>query len=376
MPSRAASFLARGESLNRLARTLSDTVRQVPNAAGAMVFVSGPLANDLARLAEPLQTALGNVPALVVSGHGVLSDRGEVEGEAAMSGVVWSGGSAKAVAVSQGHGADLGVALARVLEPEASASSAAFVFVSPRGMAPHTLEPLRELAFSSITGGGTTPEGQVLALSPGSPAQVANAAALVVRGRTVPSVCASPACRLLTPLARISATRGPMVLEIEGERALEVLSASAAHLSSQPLILVALAPEAREGEETPLLLRGLQGVDPSRHGIVVSEEVHPGLRLAFATRDAGAGRAGLDTAVGRLLRETAGAAPHFGVYLSCAGRGASLYEAADVDTRIIRARIPDLPFAGMHSSFEIAPYRGHPTLQLYTGVLALFTSPS
>jgi hypothetical protein len=35
-----------------------------------------------------------------------------------------------------------------------------------------------------------------------------------------------------------------------------------------------------------------------------------------------------------------------------------------------------LPFAGMASSFEIAPHFGRPTMQLYTGVFALFTSPS
>jgi hypothetical protein len=30
----------------------------------------------------------------------------------------------------------------------------------------------------------------------------------------------------------------------------------------------------------------------------------------------------------------------------------------------------------MASSFEIAPHLGKPALQLYTGVVALFTSPS
>jgi small ligand-binding sensory domain FIST len=75
-------------------------------------------------------------------------------------------------------------------------------------------------------------------------------------------------------------------------------------------------------------------------------------------------------------RETAGAQPAFGIYVSCAGRGASLYGAQDVDVRVIKHRFPELPLAGMHSSFEIAPHAGAPTLQLYTGVFALFTRPS
>jgi small ligand-binding sensory domain FIST len=98
--------------------------------------------------------------------------------------------------------------------------------------------------------------------------------------------------------------------------------------------------------------------------------------MAFAVRDAAAARSDLEATTARMSRETAGAAPRFGVYVNCAGRGASLYGAQDVDTRVIRARFPDLPFAGMHSSFEIAPHAGAPALQLYTGVLTLFTVPS
>jgi small ligand-binding sensory domain FIST len=64
------------------------------------------------------------------------------------------------------------------------------------------------------------------------------------------------------------------------------------------------------------------------------------------------------------------------LYINCAGRGSSLYGQYDVDTRILRARFGDLPFAGIQSSFEIAPYCGRPALQLYTGVVAVFTTPS
>ena len=47
-----------------------------------------------------------------------------------------------------------------------------------------------------------------------------------------------------------------------------------------------------------------------------------------------------------------------------------------MDTRVVRMRFPGVPFAGMQSTFEIAPHHGRATLQLYTGVLALFTAPS
>jgi small ligand-binding sensory domain FIST len=100
------------------------------------------------------------------------------------------------------------------------------------------------------------------------------------------------------------------------------------------------------------------------------------MRMAFAVRDGSRARADLEHTAARMHRETAGAQPAFGIYVSCAGRGASLYGAQDVDVRVIKHRFPELPFAGMHSSFEIAPHAGAPTLQLYTGVFALFTRPS
>ena len=251
------------------------------------------------------------------------------------------------------------------------------MFASPRGSQPHTIEPLRALEFRALFGGGTAGDRLVVASMPGQELVVGSAGALVASNLHGPLLASSPACRLLMPLGRITKVRGPMVLEIEGEPALEVLSATAKHLPDQPLVLAALAGPASAGEERPaLLVRGIQGVDPARQGVIVAEEIKDGMRLAFAVRDAAAARADLEAALQRLSRDAAGALPSFGVFLSCAGRGASLYGQPDVDVRLVRARFPDVPLAGMHSSFEIAPHDGAAMLQLYTGVLAVFTAPS
>ena len=115
---------------------------------------------------------------------------------------------------------------------------------------------------------------------------------------------------------------------------------------------------------------------PVRRGLLVSDEVQPGMRLAFAVRDAKAAREDLQSAVRDLLREANGAAPRFGIYFHCAGRGSSLYGQRDVDLKILKARLGEVPLAGMQSSFEVSEVGGKPALQLYTGVLGLFTSPS
>lgn len=376
MRARAASFAARGESPARVARIVAEHAQAVDRPRGALVFVSGELGSRLVDLGKRLAETCPDLPVLVATGHGVLSERGELEGQTAATGVIWSGGEAESVPIVC-RDADMGAVLAEVLGPRAGANRTAFVFARPRGFGPHTVEPLAGLRFGAFAGGGTTGDERVLSLMPGQQPKVADAGAMILSGLSPAAVRASPACRLLVPLAPITATRGPMVLEVGGQRALDVLSLAAQGLPGQPLVFVALAAETAEDDEAPpLLLRGIQGVDPIRNGVMVSDEVRPGMRMAFAVRDPAAARADLESTALRLARETGGAAPRFGVYVSCAGRGASLYGSQDVDVRILKSRFPEVPIAGMHSSFEIAPHGGVPALELYTGVLALFSTPS
>jgi small ligand-binding sensory domain FIST len=171
-----------------------------------------------------------------------------------------------------------------------------------------------------------------------------------------------------------------MVLRIDDRPALDVLTEAGRGLTDRPLVFTVLAePEgvgAAHGGRPDLLVRGVQGVDSDRGGLMVSNEVAEGMRITFAVRDGRTAREDLEAITRELERDIAGAAPRFGLYLNCAGRGTDLYGAPDVDSRILRSRFPGVPIAGMQSSFELAPHLGRATLQLYTGVLGLFTSPS
>jgi small ligand-binding sensory domain FIST len=171
-----------------------------------------------------------------------------------------------------------------------------------------------------------------------------------------------------------------LLAEIDGQPALDVLASLGERLAERPLVFVVLAEDSEssttEGGRPALIVRGIQGVDPDRRALVISDEIREGMRIAFAVRDPRAARDDLEAVTREIERDIAGAAPRFGVYIDCAGRGTGLYGAHDVDTKILKARFPGVPFAGMASSFEVAPHFGRPTMQLYTGVLVLFTSPS
>jgi small ligand-binding sensory domain FIST len=378
MRATATSLLVRGESPARLVSSVREAAAALGRPAGGLVLVAGGMATKIEAIASALGRAELGFPVLAASGSGVITERGEVEGESAAVALLWVGGAADAWVVDATE-SDLCLALSRELSARNPSGRAetALVFVRPNGVQPHTIEALHGLKAARVIGAGTLADSDVYAVATSGAVTRGAGGALTLRGLPRPILASSPACKLLMPLREISEVRGPMVLSIEGEPALEVLSTVAHALVDQPLVFVALATERGvDSVRPPLLLRAVQGVDPSRHGLIVSEEVRVGMRMAFAVRDASAARADFEMRIREIARESAGAAPRFGVCLNCAGRGVSLYKNPDTDLRMLKARFGEIPWVGLFSSFEIAPHGEEPALQLYTGVVALFTAPS
>ncbi len=372
----ASSFSVRSESAARFGRWCCDAIRALERPAGAVVLLSGALGERIRDAAASLERTPPGVPVLLARAEGVLTDKGEIEGQSAAAGIVWSGGEVDAFTLASDEKTDVAPALGQALDARARSTPAtALVFAEPRSLSARSLGALTLPEKLTLFGAGTSADAPVIAVAPSGVASSGVLGAVVLRGPYRSLVRASAACRLLMPLRQVSEVRGSTVLAIEGEPALDVLKSVAADLQHQPLVLVALAANP-EGDRRELLIRGVQGVDPSRGGVVVSDEVRVGTPMAFAVRDANAARSDLESVARELGRETAGAVPKFGFYVSCAGRGTGLYGTPDVDVRIVRSRFPQMPFAGLHSSFEIAPYGDRPTLQLYSGVLGVFSLPS
>jgi small ligand-binding sensory domain FIST len=382
----ARSFSLREDKPARFAHGVVEAFRRGPGARGGLVFLAGPLADHAEAIASSLGRANLGFPLLVGTGAGVLSERGELEGCSAGAGLLLGSGDVEAL-VAEGSDADSASSrLAEALAASGSTGrSTALVLAQAKGFDLDSLEPLSAVKGVTIVGGGTPGNAPIMAVDRAGKVSRGRFGAFVIRRLSPARIRISAACRLLMPLRPITDARGAAVLRIDGEPALDVLRGAAAGLEGQPLVLAVLAgPEAEvagaEGDapepRAELLVRGIQGVDPSQGAILVSEEARVGQRLAFAVRDPAAARTDLEAASRELERDLAGAQPLFGLYVSCAGRGTSLYGSADVDVRIVRARFPETPFVGLHSAFEIAPCEGRPTVQLYTGVLAVFCAPS
>jgi small ligand-binding sensory domain FIST len=128
---------------------------------------------------------------------------------------------------------------------------------------------------------------------------------------------------------------------------------------------------AHFGDDTRV--RHLVGLDPSRQGIAVSEDVVKGMQLAFCQRRLQVARQDLIRICAEIREEFA---PADGpsrrlagaIYVSCSSRGGMHFGAPNAEMEIIAHALGDIPLIGFFASGEIA--RQH--LYGYTGVLTVF----
>jgi small ligand-binding sensory domain FIST len=125
------------------------------------------------------------------------------------------------------------------------------------------------------------------------------------------------------------------------------------------------------GSETAV--RHLLAADRQHQVLAIAEQIEPGMRLAFCTRDKEAAKLDLvriateirDEVESSAARRIAGA-----LYVSCSGRGGPHFGARHAELQIVRKALGDVPLVGFFAGGEIA--RNH--LYGYTGVLTAFTA--
>ncbi|WP_050436303.1 FIST C-terminal domain-containing protein [Chondromyces crocatus] len=383
--------------LDGLRSRLVEARRAVRAPVGALLFLSGGLVQRLPAVAEVAREIFRGVATCLVPAAGVLSERGELEGEAGVSGMLWEGGDCAPFAAPA---RDVAGAVALLLEPSGPSAPSrqpgarprtgtVLLFMRPEAVEADTLSALSDAApGSTVLGAGTVGANPIVILASGEVREAA-AVGLVLTGLAPPLVETAGACRLLSEFHPIDeVTEGGLVLSVGGKPALDLLSSCTNRVGRPrpadpaepaPVVFAALADPASTSEASPrFVVRPVRGLDTARRGLMIGDAARRGVRLAFAVRDATTARSELAAATQRISRGILGASPRFALYLTCAGRGQSLYGARDVEARILRSRFGDLPIAGMHSAFELVPWNAESDarIALYSSVLALFRAPS
>ena len=226
-------------------------------------------------------------------------------------------------------------------------------------------------------------------------------------------------CQPVGPLHTITEAQENVVLQLDGESALDVLlDTLEVSLDGDPqpalrkvratLVGLVNAGEQPQGQRrtghfgTDTRVRHIVGLDGSRRGVALADHVEAGMHLAFCQRNVAAARADLMRICAEIREElspeelepaslmsstnaegemnaatpAAGAstAPQAGrricgaIYVSCSGRGGPHFGGPSAELQIVRHALGDVPLAGFFAGGEIA----HQHLYGYTGVLTVF----
>jgi len=214
-------------------------------------------------------------------------------------------------------------------------------------------------------------------------------------------------CQPVSREREITEADGNLVLTIDDKPALDVLLDDLQVSLEEPqhaieavrATMVGLASAGNEGLRrtgdlgSQVLVRHIIGLDPTRRGVAIADQVEVGMRMTFVRRNAQAARADLMRICAEIREELepeeqtlevasalaageAEATPHparrmaGAIYVSCSGRGGPHFGAPGAEMQIVRHALGDVPLVGFFAAGEIA--RHH--LYGYTGVLTVFVA--
>ena len=219
---------------------------------------------------------------------------------------------------------------------------------------------------------------------------------------------------------KITACDGNLVIELDGEPALDVLlrdlNVSLEHpqeaLEAVRATLVGISQDSQTVIHPGIFgsdvrVRHIIGLDPAKRGVAIAEAVQTGMNLAFCQRNVAAARSDLVRICAEIreelespdygrgqpeeiawgdnagLAELADRSFQYGqadngglpakriagaIYVSCSGRGGPHFGGPSAELQIVRKALGDVPLVGFFAGGEIA--RHH--LYGYTGVLTVF----
>jgi hypothetical protein len=192
-------------------------------------------------------------------------------------------------------------------------------------------------------------------------------------------------CRPVSSFLDITRIEGAEVLELNGERALDVvekmLGIEIGTTSGQQLSLIATLGE-KQGDpfapydENNYVNRLILRADPVRGSITLFEpDFTVGTRVQIMSRDNLLMLESVERGVSNLNGAIKGQDCLLSMYIDCAGRASVMSGAATEEAELVLATLDSTcPFVGFYSGVEIAPFKGHYSRPLdWTGVLSVLT---
>lgn len=181
----------------------------------------------------------------------------------------------------------------------------------------------------------------------------------------------SQGCSPIGPMHTVSKSEDNVLIEIDGEPALDVLLADIdpplGEDLDESLADVHVAVPVEGSDTGDYMVRNLMGASPEQGWIAIGETAEPGDPVMFCRRDEASARLDMKRMLSDLKRRANGT-PKAGIYFSCIARGPNLFGPGTSELAMIHEEFGDFPLVGFFGNGEIS----HDRLYGYTGVLTLF----
>ena len=347
-------------------------------ADAAVVFATPHHESDAESLVRTAADVLATPNLAGAIGAGVIAGSREEQTNPAVAVLALTGLEAVPVWIPAPAGMEdaAGVELEAQLGGSAAETDLVLVWMDPlacdvtrlvRGLA-DTLAPAALAGAGAVLGSG----GAAVQWS-GGHVMRGGLSGLVLRGTAPPRLVVTQGCRPITDPLIATRCEGHWVLELNHRPALEVYREVARYPLAEDLrrasgrVLVALPRSAHANPSSgDFVVRNVSGFDEERGGFAVSEALRAGTRLTLALRDGDLAREELKRSLDLAAAGNARAA----IYLSCTGRGRSLFGHEGLEAGYLDQALA-CPLAGLFGSFQIGPIAGRTERLAYAGVLAL-----
>ncbi len=178
-------------------------------------------------------------------------------------------------------------------------------------------------------------------------------------------------CSPLGPARSVTAGEGNVIMEIDGQPALQVFREDIGEMLARDLQRVAgyvhVAFPVSGADTADYLVRNLMGIDPEHQWLAVGTEVAAGDRIMFVRRDPMSAQNDLNRMLNDVVDRLQGPA-RGAVYVSCVARGPGMFGSEAAEAEMVTEMLGDVPIIGFYANGEIS----HDRLYGYTGVLLVF----
>lgn len=349
----------------------------------ALVFTTGDAYAAGHQVLHTVRRITGARMVVGCSGAGVLTERREVEDEAAVAVLVVEDERLMAraflVADQTAVGLEAGAEVARQIGPTLAEGGCLLLLPDAIGLAPAALLGGLEAELGPVPVMGAVAAGTTMF-------ELCNAE--LVRGALTgvalsglrPVIGVAQGCIPIGEPYVVTRAEGNVVHEIGSRPALEILKEAVRAVPDGPARIeraglfagLAMDPAKSPLERGDFLVRNLLGADQTSGAVAVAETVKVGQTIQFHIRDAQASREDLHSTLRGVIRALGDRRPLFGCYFNCAGRGRGLYGTADHDVTLIRTHLGEFPLVGFFGNGEFAPIARRNFFHTYTGALVIF----